>query len=76
MNRLITAVVVVLTLLSSQSLCQIPRYELGKRVKRFERSFEPMLADDSVRKQVLPHLQAAVSGFFTLRATDACRELD
>ena len=76
MNRLTTAVIVVLTLLSSQSLCQIPRYELGKRVKRFERSFEPMLANDSVRKQVLPHLQAAVSGFFTLRATDACRELD
>jgi dienelactone hydrolase len=76
MNRFIAAVTVVLTLLSSQGLCQIPRYELGKRVKRFERRFEPVLADGTIRTQVLPHLQAAVSGFFSLRATVSCRELD
>lgn len=76
MRRFITPAIIVLSLLGSTCVGQIPRYELGKRVKRFEACFESVIDDRAARKRVLPHLQAAVSSFFTLQAAESCRSLD
>ncbi len=70
------ALAISLTLSASQSVAQIPRYELGKRVKRFERQFELIVADESARQEPLPDLKSAVSAFFTLQAAEALSHLD
>ncbi len=55
---------------------QSSRYELGLRVKRFERLFEKSVSDEAVRAKVLPSLEAAVTDFFTMRHARASERLD
>lgn len=74
--RILFGSAIVCLLFGSVSTGQIPRYELGKRVKRFEREFERAIADESARAKVLPNLQAAVAAFFTLNASKACSQID
>ena len=64
----------LLLLLSAPLPAQADRYELGRRLREFEIAFDQH-ADTGARKRALPHLQRAVSAFFTLNLAAAGRSL-
>ena len=53
---------------------QIERYELGKRLRRFEEAWQQ--APPDVRTQAAPIMQEAVKSFFTLNRKQAAAKLD
>lgn len=68
------AVLAVLFVLPTSLSAQNPRLELGRRLKRFENSWET--ASPPLRVSAVPFLQNAVRKFFTLNLKEAGRELD
>jgi predicted esterase len=54
---------------------QPARYELGRRVRAMEETWETQ-RDPSIRRAALPPIQRAVENFFALRLPAAARELD
>ncbi len=59
---------------SRQCEGQAERYELGKRLRRFEESWQ--VASPEIQKRSAPVLQAAVSKFFSLDLLSAAEKLD
>jgi hypothetical protein len=55
---------------------QEARYEVGQRMRAFERAFAPRLHDQIARARVLPHLQAAVQSFFAMNPGQTAASLD
>jgi len=53
---------------------QSDRYELGKRLQRFETTWES--ADEAARKRCLRPMQTAVTNFFSLKLRGAAAQLD
>ena len=71
----ITSIIVVLLLTPAAcSHAQNPRLELGRRLKRFENAWET--AHSTQRVAAVPFLKTAVRNFFTLRLSEAGRQLD
>lgn len=71
----VSAVLMVLLLVTAaESFAQNPRLELGRRLKRFEVSWE--VAPTARRVAAVPFLKTAVRSFFSLRLTEAGRQLD
>lgn len=68
------ALLAVLFVLPTNLSAQNPRLELGRRLKRFEISWET--AAPSLRVSAVPFLQKAVQRFFSLSLPEAGRELD
>jgi pimeloyl-ACP methyl ester carboxylesterase len=62
--------------LSSANYCeaQVERYELGKRLRRFEEAWQ--IAPAEVKTRSAPILQQAVSDFFSLNLLGAAEKLD
>ena len=74
---LIVALIFVAVLLSPEkTFAQAMRYELGQRVKRFERLFENVCHDETARGKVLPSLESAVRDFFSMQFGRACKKID
>ncbi len=73
---LLQLVVAVLTVLCSGNTCsaQMERYELGKRLRRFEQSWQA--ATETQRKPSAAIMQQAVSNFFSLNLLGAAQKLD
>jgi hypothetical protein len=69
-----TVFCVYFALPSTVSLGQVGRYELGNRLGRFERAWET--ADPTIRLRSTPRMEKAVSAFFSLRLSEAARQLD
>jgi predicted esterase len=69
-----TVFCVYLALPSTVCLGQVGRYELGNRLRRFERAWET--ADPTIRSRSTPRMERAVSAFFSLRLSEAARQLD
>ena len=71
-----TVFLTVITFLTSSSLAQAQeeRYELGKRLRRFEVAWQ--VADREGRVRCVAPMQEAVQSFFGLRLSAAARELD
>lgn len=65
---------VMLTPFQSSLQAQEGRYELGRRLQRFERAWQE--ASPKERAASTVPMQAAVSAFFSLRWLDAARQLD
>ncbi|MDF1844147.1 MAG: alpha/beta fold hydrolase [Rubripirellula sp.] len=71
----VSAVLMVLLLATApESFAQNPRLELGRRLKRFEIGWEA--APITRRVAAVPFLKTAVRSFFSLRLTEAGRQLD
>ena len=68
------AILAVLFVLPTDVPAQNPRLELGRRLKRFEMSWET--AASPLRVSAVPFLQNAVRRFFTLNFKEAGRQLD
>ena len=62
-------------LLVAQAQAQTERYELGRRLRDFEVAWNLANPDAAAKKRTLPHLQRAVSAFFTLRTSEVARAL-
>lgn len=76
--RALRSALLVLTLpvaLGAQTKAQSDRYELGRRLRCFEVAWNRIGPDAKCKQRVLPHLQTAVSAFFTLRTSEVCRAL-
>ncbi len=73
-RQAIIAVVAICFVTSQPSVAQEERYELGKRLRRFEEAWQQ--APDPIRKQSAPILQQAVSSFFSLNLLGAAEKLD
>jgi pimeloyl-ACP methyl ester carboxylesterase len=69
------AVVLLFACFPATVQAQAERYELGRRLRRFEDRWEHR-ADPEGRKRALPHLQTSVRAFFSLRLGEAARSLD
>lgn len=67
---------VALALVAAPTLAQElePRYELGVRLRRFERAYGP--ADEEARARTLPALERSVAAFFRDDAPEAAAALD
>ena len=52
------------------------RFELGKRVRQMEVAFERAKAKPELRREALPHIEKAVSSFFSIDFPGAARALD
>lgn len=63
-----------MSLWASSASAQSLRNELGKRLQRFEKSWQS--ADEVTRAKSREPMQAAVSSFFSLRLAAAARQLD
>lgn len=59
---------------AGQAAGQSPRMELGRRLQRFEKAWE--LATPTDRAECVSPLKTAVSSFFSLRLSEAGRQLD
>lgn len=71
----IPAILVVLLFVpANESSAQNPRLELGRRLERFENAWET--ASSAQRTAAVPFLKTAVRSFFTLRLSEAGRQLD
>ena len=71
----VTGVAISLTLaLTTDGAAQNPRLELGRRLRRFEIAWEA--ASTARRTAAVPALKTAVGSFFTLRQSEAARQLD
>lgn len=68
------AAFIVVAFFSSRCEGQGERYELGKRLRRFEEAWQ--LASPEIQKRSAPVLQAAVSKFFSLDLLGAAEKLD
>lgn len=60
--------------LAREATAQSDRYELGKRLQRFETAWQT--ADEAARKRCLNPMQTAVSNFFSLKLRGAAAQLD
>ena len=60
---------------SATCAAQDARFELGLRLRQFERAFE-QLDSPEFRQSTLPYLEQAVQSFFRLRLGEAARSLD
>jgi surfactin synthase thioesterase subunit len=65
---------VYLAIPSTDGFGQVGRYELGNRLRRFERAWET--ADLTIRPLSTPRMEKAVGAFFALRLSEAARQLD
>lgn len=77
MTNLLRSILVaaLLALVSGSDLAaQQPRYELGKRVRRFEQAWQA--ADAEKRSASTASMEKAVTLFFSLRLADAAQALD
>jgi predicted esterase len=74
MRPTLLAVTVVLTVPTLAS-AQVERYELGRRLKRFEAEWEKV-TDPAARKRALAILPKASTQFLTLQLADAARTVD
>ncbi len=68
------ALLAVLFILATNLSAQNPRLELGRRLKRFEISWDT--ASPTLRVSSVPFLQKAVKRFFSLSLFEAGREMD
>lgn len=66
--------IMILVVLPTFSFGQSTRYELGKRLQRFETTWEE--AEPKVRSQSTSSMELAVKAFFSLRLGEAARQLD
>ena len=74
-TRLMLVVILVVYWFSPHELAgQEARYELGRRLKRFEVAWQQ--ADDQRRALTVAAMEQAVSSFFSLRWLDAASQLD
>lgn len=73
-HALMLVSLVMLTHFQSSLQAQEGRYELGRRLQRFERAWQE--ASPAAREASTVPMQAAVSAFFSLRWLDAARQLD
>lgn len=65
-------------IVASLALLQAPiagRYEMGQRLKLLESQWL-VTKDAAKRAEAVKHVSSAVSAFFTMRTSDACRALD
>lgn len=76
LTRLTLIVTFIVAAFFSSRRCegQGERYELGKRLRRFEESWQ--VASPEIQKRSAPVLQAAVSKFFSLDLLSAAEKLD
>jgi len=70
----VIATLLMLIVLSGELNAQVERSELGKRLRRFEEAWQ--IADDSLRSQSTPLMQAAVQSFFSFNLKAAGAKLD
>jgi predicted esterase len=61
--------------LSSLASAQDTRYELGQRLREFEKEWDKV-TDATARKRAVPHLKRATTAFFTFSPEEAARALD
>lgn len=75
-SKILQLVVAVVTVFCSGGVCsaQMERYELGKRLRRFEQSWQA--ATETQRKPSAAIMQEAVSSFFSLNLLGAAQKLD
>ncbi|MFO1051490.1 MAG: hypothetical protein U1F36_04705 [Planctomycetota bacterium] len=75
-----TTITLFATLMSSAALiaqdASTVRYELGKRLRRFERDFAALPADAPARAAAVEAMQRAVAGFFSMNLAGVGRALD
>lgn len=72
--RISTILVALLIAPISQGFAQNPRLELGRRLERFENEWETAPTNQQIA--AVPFLNTAVRSFFTLRLSEAGRQLD
>ncbi len=70
-----TTALAVLLLLPAAGFAQAERYELGRRLKRFEAEWEKQ-TDPAARKRALAILPKASTQFLSLNLTEAARTVD
>ena len=72
---IISSTLLGLFCLSSLASGQDTRYELGQRLRDFEKEWD-RVTDAAARKRVLPPLKRATTAFFTFSLEEAARGLD
>ena len=75
MPRLLPCLAVLLLAASTARCAEDGRYELGQRLRAFERAYDAQ-TDPAARKRVVPFLKKATPLFFLGQLSEAARQLD